>query len=265
MGYWLNWSHPTTFNEKLQWLKIYNRNPVYTQLVDKYEVKQYVANKIGDKYVAKLLGVWDSPELIDFVSLPDKFVLKTTHGGGNTGVVICKDKAKLDKGKTLKLLSLAMKSNIYREWCEWPYKNVKRRIIAEEYLEDAETKGLIDYKFFCFNGKVRALFVATERQTRSEPYFNFFDGNYNSLDITQGHPQSQVLPSKPFKFDEMKALAEKLSQGFPHVRVDFYEANNNVYFGEFTFFHFAGVVRFSPNEWDYTFGNWLELPIKNKN
>lgn len=265
MGYWLNWSHPTTFNEKLQWLKIYNRNPVYTQLVDKYEVKQYVANKIGDKYVAKLLGVWDSPELIDFASLPDKFVLKTTHGGGNTGVVICKDKAKLDKGKTLKLLSLAMKSNIYREWCEWPYKNVKRRIIAEEYLEDAETKGLIDYKFFCFNGKVRALFVATERQTRSEPYFNFFDGNYNSLDITQGHPQSQVFPSKPFKFEEMKALAEKLSQGFPHVRVDFYEANNNVYFGEFTFFHFAGVVRFSPNEWDYTFGNWLELPIKNKN
>lgn len=262
MGYPIDWANPRTYSEKLQWLKIYDHNPLYTQLVDKYEVKNYVKEKIGCEYIAKLIGVWDFPEQIDYDSLPEKFVLKTTHGGGNCGVIICKDKSKLDKERTKQILESSMKYNLYRDSREWPYKNVKRRIIAEEYLEDAATKDLRDYKFFCFNGIIKALFVATDRQTRTEPFFNFFDENYNSLDFKQGHPRADVPPVKPSNFEEMKALAKKLSEGFPHVRVDLYEANNRIYFGELTFYHFGGMVKFEPEEWDNKFGSWLDLPKK---
>lgn len=262
IGYPIDWNNPKSYSEKLQWLKIYDRNPQYTQLIDKYEVKKYVEMKIGGEFVAKLLGVWDSPDQIDYDSLPDKFVLKTTHGGGNCGVIICKDKYKLDKEHTRQVLNSSMKYDLYRDSREWPYKNVKRRIIAEEYLEDAATQELRDYKFFCFDGKAKALFVATERQTRKEPFFNFFDEDYNSLDFKQGHPRAEIPPVKPSKFEEMKVLAEKLSQGLPHVRVDLYEANDKVYFGELTFYHFGGMVKFSPEEWDYKFGSWLNLPSK---
>lgn len=263
MGYWMDWKHPKTYNEKLNWLKLYDRKPEYTTMVDKYAVKEYVANIIGREYIIPTLGVWDSPEDIDWDSLPQKFVLKTTHGGGNSGVVICKDKSTIDLKTVKKQLSRAMGQNIYKESREWPYKNVDKKIIAEEYLEDSVTNELRDYKFFCFNGDVKYLFVATGRQKYEEPFFNFFDENYNSLDFQQGHPRSEDLPSKPLCFDEMKVVASKLSKGLKQVRIDLYEVNGKVYFGEITFFHFAGVVPFNPNEWDYKFGEMIRLPSSN--
>lgn len=260
MGYKLDWENPKTFSEKLQWLKLNDHNPTYTQLVDKYEVKEYVSQLIGERYVAKTLGIWDSPEEVDFASLPQQFVLKTTHGGGNSGVIICRDKSLLDEAKTRQALRRSMKQDLYRDSREWPYKNVNRRILAEEYLEDKETGELRDYKFFCFDGTVKALFVATERQTRKEPFFNFFDREYNSLDVKQGHPRAEVIPDKPALFEEMVRVAEELSKNVPHVRVDLYQVNGQIYFGEFTFYHFGGMVHFEPESWDKYFGDWLILP-----
>ncbi len=259
MGKRLNLSNPKGYNEKLQWLKLYYRNPDYTKLVDKYSVKEHVSSIIGNGYIIPTIGAWDTPAEIEWDKLPEQFVLKTTHGGGNEGVIICKNKSSIDKHSVICMLNKAMDLDLFVSSREWPYKNIRRRIIAEPFLEDSETGELRDYKFFCFNGKVKALFVATERQTRKEPFFNFFDENYNSLDIKQGHPRSENTPEKPSKFEQMKALAEKLSSGFPHVRVDLYQANNRVYFGEFTFYHFGGLVPFEPKEWDLKFGSWLDL------
>ena len=260
IGRKLNLNNPKTYNEKLQWLKLYDRNPLYTKLVDKYEVKQYVIERIGDSHVAKTLDIWDSPQEVALQGLPQRFVLKTTHGGGNSGVIICKDKTSIDEEKLRHALALSMGQDLYRDSREWPYKDVKRRIIAEEYLEDKETGELRDYKFFCFNGEVKALFVATERQTRKEPFFNFFDREFNSLELRQGHPCAPVPPAKPALFEEMVRIAEKLSANMPHVRVDLYQANSQVYFGEFTFYHFGGMVHFEPEVWDKRFGEWLILP-----
>lgn len=259
MGYWMDWKNPKTFSEKLQWLKIYNRNPLYTKLVDKFEVKGYVAEKIGSHHVAKNLGIWNTPEEIDFESLPNQFVLKTTHGGGNTGVIIVKDKSKADIATLKSKLNLSLKQDLYKDSREWPYKNVNKRILAEEFLEDSETGELRDYKFFCFNGVVKALFVATERQTREEPFFNFFDENYEPLPVRQGHPCSDTIPAKPKLFDEMKQLAEILSKDIPCVRIDLYQVNGKIYFGEYTFYHFGGTVPFEPTEWDEKFGSWIDL------
>lgn len=260
MGFKLNLKTPKTYSEKLQWLKLYDRNPLYTSLVDKYEVKKYVKNLIGEQYLAKTYGIWDSEEDIDFNALPNRFVLKTTHGGGNEGVIVIRDKKSMDEMNVREKLKRALKQDLYFHSREWPYKGIKKRIIAEEFLEDEETRELRDYKFFCFNGEVKALFVATERQTRKEPFFNFFDENYNPLDIKQGHPRAEIPPARPSRFDEMVKVATELSQGFPHVRVDLYQANDKVYFGEFTFYHFGGIVPFEPAKWDDIFGEWLNLP-----
>lgn len=263
MGYWMDWKNPKTFNEKLQWLKLYDRNPKYSKLVDKYSVKEYVANIIGEEYIIPTLGVWDTPEEIDWNSLPNKFVLKTTHGGGGGGVIICKNKSILNKSNAIAKLKSSFNGCIYKSLREWPYKNVSRKVIAESYLEDSVTEELRDYKFFCFNGEVKFLFVATGRQKYEEPYFNFFDADYNALDFQQGHPRSTVLPSKPQCFDEMKIIASKLSKGLTQVRIDLYEVDGKIYFGEITFFHFAGVVPFNPVEWDYKFGEMIKLPFEN--
>lgn len=260
MGYWINWKSPKTFNEKLQWLKLYDRKPEYTTMVDKYAVKEYVASKIGMEYINPTIGVWDTIGEIDWDKLPKQFVLKTTHGGGGTGVVICKNRENFDKKEAIARLKLSLKHDIYKKFREWPYKNVQRKIIAENYLEDEKTGELRDYKFFCFNGKVKALFVATERQRRDEPFFNFFDENFKQLNVKQGHPVSLVPPAKPELFDQMKRLAEVLSKDLSCVRIDFYQANGKIYFGEFTFYHFGGIVPFEPNEWDYKFGSWITLP-----
>lgn len=259
MGYRIDWDNPHTFNEKLNWLKLYDHNPIYTQLVDKQSVKSYVEERIGKSYIIPTIGCWESPEQITFASLPDQFVLKTTHGGGNKGVLLCKDKQSFDIQCAIKKLRESMKQDIYAISREWPYKNVNKQIICEPYIEDCKTGELRDYKFFCFDGEVKALFVATERQKRKEPYFNFFDDSYNPLPIKQGHPVSPVIPEKPETFEEMKTIASKLSKGFPHVRVDLYEANGQVYFGELTFYHFGACVPFEPIEWDYKFGAWIDL------
>lgn len=259
MGYKIDWDNPRTFNEKLNWLKIHDHNPLYTQLVDKESVKSYVSDIVGSEYVIPTIATWNKPEEIDFDNLPNQFVLKTTHGGGNDGVVICRDKHSFERQKAMQKLIKAMKQDLYRDSREWPYKNVEKRIICEPYIEDNKTGELRDYKFFCFDGEVKALFVATDRQKREEPYFNFFDADYNSLPIKQGHPVSPNLPDKPESFEEMKRIASRLSKGFPHVRVDLYEVNGKVLFGELTFYHFGAVVPFEPQEWDYKFGEWITL------
>ncbi len=257
-GYWPHWKNPKTFNEKLQWLKLYDRRPEYTTMVDKYAAKDYVSKIIGGKYIIPTLGVWDKPEEIDWESLPNRFVLKTTHGGGNTGVVICKDKTTFDRQKAIDKLNDSLKQDIYRTLREWPYKNVPRRIIAEQFIE-SEDGDLPDYKFFCFDGLVKALFIGTERGS-GDVKFDYYDADFNHLDLVQFHPMSGKQLQKPVCFEEMKQVAAKLSKGIPQVRVDLYEVNGKVLFGEMTFFHHGGVTPFHPERWDYTFGSWIELP-----
>lgn len=260
-GRLINFKNPKTFNEKLQWLKLYDRNPHYTKLVDKLEVKKYVAETIGEEYVIPTLGVWKSPEEIDFDSLPDQFVLKWNHDSGS--VVICKDKSKLNVEETIQKLQKGKKYNGFWYGREWPYKNVEPYVFAEQYMEDTHTRELRDYKFFCFGGTSKLLFIATDRYNdKEETKFDFFDMNFCHLDLLNGHPNAAVLPQKPQQFDLMKQLAEKLSFDIPHLRVDFYEVDGRVYFGEFTFFHWSGFVPFEPKEWDEKMGDWLELPKK---
>lgn len=257
-----NLKEPKTFNEKLQWLKLYDRRPEYTGMVDKYEVKKYVADKIGSEYIIPTLGVWDRFEDIDFDALPERFVLKCTHD--SEGLVIVKDKKTLDRAAAKEKLESALKQNFYYIGREWVYKNVKPRIIAEEYVEDHATGELRDYKFFCFDGTPKAMFVASDRSAGATK-FDYFDLEYKNLGIKQHYPNSEVMPQKPQNFEKMKELAAVLSSGIPHVRVDFYEADGKLLFGELTFFHFSGFMPFEPPEWDKTFGEWLTLPEKTKN
>ncbi|MXP74790.1 glycosyl transferase [Lachnospiraceae bacterium WCA-9-b2] len=259
MGYYPDLANPKTFNEKLQWLKLYDRKPEYTKMVDKYAVKEYVADKIGKQYIIPTLGVWDRFEDIDFDTLPNKFVLKCTHDSG--GLVIVRDKTKLDKSKAKKKLSKSLRTNYYRFGREWPYKDVQPRIIAEKYMEDKNTEELRDYKFFVFNGVVKAMFIATDRFKKGdETKFDFFDMEYRHLPLTNGHPNSNVIPKKPETFMEMKQLASKIAENLPNARVDFYEVNGRSYFGEITFYHWSGMTPFEPQEWDRKFGDWITLP-----
>ena len=261
----LNLENPKSFSEKIQWLKLYGRTPLNKVMADKYLVKQYIAEKIGDEYVIPLLGVWDKPEDIDFESLPNRFVLKCNHNSG-LGMVICKDKSKLDLIKVRKGLAAGLREDYF--WCsrEYAYKDIPRKIIAEAYMEDEKTQELRDYKFFCFNGEPKALYIASGRSKGEHSVtFDFFDMDFHHLPFTNGHPNFKQPVEKPVCFDEMKRLAAILSVGEPHVRVDFYEVNGRVYFGEFTFSHMGGFMPFEPEEWDYKFGEWIDLPkINNK-
>ena len=259
MGKRLNLKNPRTFNEKLQWLKLFGRRPIDTTLSDKYAVKEYIAKTIGNQYVIPLLGVWDKFEDIDFDKLPNQFVLKCTHDSG--GVVICKNKDTFNVESARKILRRGMRHNFYVFSRENAYRDIPRRIIAEEYREDTKTGELRDYKFFCFDGEPKALFIASDRQMKGEETkFDFFDMEYNHLPFTNGHPNAKVLPEKPVCFDEMKTLAAKLSKGIPHVRVDFYEVDGQVYFGEMTYSHWGGMTPFEPEKWDYIMGSWINLP-----
>lgn len=258
----LDLKNPTMFSEKLQWLKLYDHNEKYIRMVDKIEAKDYVCSIIGSDFIIPTLGIWDKVEDIEWGKLPNQFVLKCTHDSG--GVVICKDKSKLNREEAIKKLNHNLKSSYFKTLREWPYKNVKRRIIAEEYINPVPGKeDLPDYKFFCFNGEVKALFVATERQNPNEEVkFDFFDADFNPLPFRQGHDHAKTIPLKPINFEKMKKAASELSKGIPHVRVDFYEVGERVLFGELTLFHFSGLVPFEPEEWDYRFGSWLQLPNK---
>lgn len=264
MGYWMDFQNPKTYNEKLQWLKLYDRNPSYSRMVDKYEAKEYVSGIIGPDHIIPTIGVWDSVDEIDFSQMPSSFVLKCTHDSG--GIVICKDKSQFDIDSAKRKLRKAIKINYYYQNREWPYLNVKPRIIAEQLMVDESGFELKDYKWFCFHGEPKALFIASDRMTPGEETkFDFFDMEYNHLPFTNGHPNAKELPQKPQSFEEMKDLSRKLSKGIPHVRVDFYDINGHVYFGELTFYHWSGIVPFNPPKWDKTFGDWLHLDLLKSN
>ncbi len=256
----LNLNNPETFNEKLQWLKLNDRNPQYINMVDKYEVKKYVANSIGEEYIIPTIGVWERFEDIDFNQLPNQFVLKCTHDSG--GLSICKDKKEFSIKEAKKKLSKSLKRNFYYFGREWPYKNVKPRIIAEKYMVDESGIELKDYKIFCFNGKAK--FILVDFGRFSNHYRNIYDLDWNLLDLQIKFPSdnNNKIP-KPKKLDEMINIAEKLSKDIPHLRVDLYSINEKIYFGELTFYHGSGFTNFLPEEWNNIVGDLLELP-KNK-
>ena len=253
-----NLNNPKTYNEKLNWLKLHDHNPTYTSLVDKYEVKEYVAKTIGNEYIIPTLGVWDSFDDIEFDKLPNQFVLKCTHD--SEGLVIVKDKSELDKKNAKEKIETALKQNFYYIGREWPYKNVKPRIIAEKYMEDHIDGELRDYKFFCFDGEPKLMFIASDRDS-DHVKFDYYDLQFNHLDIKQKYPHSQKELRKPVTFENMIELSKILSKGYAHVRVDFYEVDGHLYFGELTFYHFSGFMPFVPNYWDKVFGDFIKLPI----
>ena len=258
-GHFVDFKNPKTYNEKLQWLKIYNRDPLYNTFVDKYLVKEYVAKKIGEQYIIPLLGKWNSFDEIDFDKLPDQFVLKCNHDCG--GIVICRDKSSFDKVAAKKKLEEHLKENYYWQHREWPYKDVKPCIFAEKYMVDESGYELKDYKWFCFDGEPKALYIAQDRENENEDTkFDFYDMAFNHLPIKNGHPNANAIKEKPEGFEEMYKLAQVLSKGIPHVRVDFYNINGKIYFGELTLFHMSGFVKFEPKEWDKIFGDWIKLP-----
>ncbi len=258
IGKKLNLKNPKSFNEKLQWLKLYDRKPEYTKMVDKYEVKKYVADRIGEEYIIPTIGVWDKVEDIDFDKLPDQFVLKCTHDSG--GLIICKDKSKLDIEEAKKKLKHFYNRKYFYLHREWPYKNVKPRIIAEKFMVDESGTELKDYKFFCFNGEPKALYIATDRGIDTR--FDFYDMEFHHMDFTNGHKNSDKSIKKPAGFDEMVKLSKILSKSMPHVRIDFYDINGKVYFGEITFYHMSGFAPFKPEKYDKMFGEWINLPQK---
>lgn len=259
MDYKLNLYHPKTFNEKLQWLKIYNRKPEYTSMVDKYAVKEYVAKIIGEEYIIPTFGVWDSPDEIDFGKLPRKFVLKTTNGGGSDGVIVCTDKSNLDLSSIRKKIKKALKLNIYSLYREWPYKNVKHRIIAEQLLEVDGDTNVDDYKLFCFSGTVKLFKIDFDRHAMHKA--NYYDTKLNLLDLQEDVcPPDYNRPIKlPTNIDKMIELAEVLSKDIPFVRIDFYNINGKIYFGEITFFPAGGLGTFTPREWDIKLGKYIKL------
>lgn len=263
-GKWANLRNPLTYNEKLNWIKLNDRRPEYMIMVDKYEAKRWISDKIGSEYIIPVVGgPWNSFDEIDFNKLPKSFVLKTTHDCG--GVVICKNKKKLNLSEVKKFINNHLKNNYYLTNREWPYKNVKPRIFAEKYMSDSgklteNNSQLTDYKFFCFDGKPMIMFIATDRNnSNEETKFDFFDMEFKHLPIIQGHPNSNNKIEKPRNFDLMKKLSEKISKGFPEIRVDFYQVDGKIYVGELTLFHFGGCVPFKPEEWDKKLGEYINL------
>ncbi len=250
----LDLKNPKTFNEKLQWLKLYDRKPEYTVMVDKYAVKKYVADKIGEEYIIPTLGVWDKFEDINFEQLPNQFVLKCTHDSG--GLVICKDKSKLDVEGARKKINKSLKRDFYLMGREWPYKNVQRKVIAEKYMEDESGKELKDYKIFCFDGVPKLIQVDYGRFTNHRR--NIYDTSWNLMPFQIQHPSDETI-RKPIVLDKMLALAKTLSIGIPHIRTDFYVIDDKIYFGELTFYHGSGYEIITPEKWNYELGNWLKI------
>lgn len=255
-GYKLNLDNPKTYNEKLQWLKLHDRKDIYTILSDKYLVRNYVKEKIGEQYLLPLLGVWENTGEIDFNNLPEQFVLKCNHDSGS--VAICKDKNSFCAKKELKKLSKAVKKNYYWKSREYNYYHIERKIIAEKYIADEGTEELTDYKLFCFNGKV--CFTQIDTGRFSNHIRNFYDENWKFINVSYGckNDPNNIMPV-PECYEEMKRLAEILSEGMPHVRVDFYYTNGHIYFGELTFHHGGGVMMIEPKEYDFKWGNLIDI------
>ena len=262
LGRWPNLLNPQTFNEKINWLKLHDRNPLYTTLVDKYAVKKWVANKIGEEYIIPTLGVWSKFDDIDFDKLPKQFVLKCTHDSAS--YIICKDKQKLDKLYAKRKLSRALKREFYLARREWPYKDVPHRIIAEMYVEDNEDNELRDYKFYTFNGMPQFMLIASNRHIKEKKGFDYFDMNFNHIDLQDERiPNSPVgIPHKPKNFEQMKSLCKILAENIPFVRVDFFEVNGQLYFGEMTFFDDGGFMKAKPDSWENEWGDLIKMPSK---
>lgn len=258
----IDWAHPKTFNEKMQWLKLYDRKKIYSTMVDKCEAKNYVANIIGKEYIIPTIGIYNNFNDIDFKKLSDKFVIKCTHDSG--GLVICEDKSKFNKKKAKKKIEKSLKTNYYYESREWPYKNVKPRIIVEKYLEDKKINELRDYKFFCFNGEPKIMYIS-DNSHRANQHCCFYDMQFNKLNIKRkDYKEFEQIVEKPHNFNKMIEFSKILSKDIPHVRVDWYEVNGKLYFGELTFYTCSGFIPFETEEWDYKMGEMLELPYKIK-
>lgn len=259
LGKKLDLNNPKTFNEKLQWLKLNDRKDIYTTMVDKYEAKKYVAERIGAEHIIPTLGVWNHFDEIDFNALPDQFVLKCTHDSG--GLVICTDKSKFDRKAARKKIEHSLKRNFYWFGREWPYKNVPARIIAEKYMSEdennTESSVLTDYKFFCFDGIPRIVYVSKDKA--DDPRTDFFDMDFKRLPIKMKDPNSNpdMIPQKPERFEEMKEYAAELAKGIKHLRVDFYQIDGEIYVGEQTFYHCSGFAEVRPEEWNYQMGDWI--------
>ena len=258
VGYLPDLAKPVTFNEKMQWLKLNDRNPLYTKLVDKVAVKSFVEERVGFGYVPETYHVWEKPEDVEIDSLPDRFVIKTNHD--NAGVLICDDKSRFDLAAAKRRIAKHYSHNFFWAGREWPYLDVAPKVFAEEYL-DGGSDGLVDYKLFCFsNGRIITL-VMTDRFSNAETSKTFFDENWTPLPIKEGiHP---TLPdmTPPSSFSRMKEIAANLSAGLPFVRVDFYQINGRPLLGEMTFYPNSGFELFEPREWDRVFGDWIDLSL----
>jgi hypothetical protein len=252
----LDLRNPRTYNQKLQWLKLFDRNPLYTQLTDKYAVRKFVEQRVGVEYLVPLLGVYSSFEEIDFSLLPQRFVLKTTHDSG--GVVFCDDLENFDKKAAAEKINTHLSRNYYYWGREWNYKNIHPQIIAEKYLEDIEHGDLIDYKFMCFDGHARCCLVCSNRYKLNQN-LTFFDLDWNVLPFFRHYPRSMEPIAKPKRLEKMVLIAEKLSSGIPFVRVDLYTIEGSIFFGEMSFHPGSGLAAFTPAEWDYKIGEWMDL------
>lgn len=255
----LNLKNPKTFNEKCNWLKLYDRKPIYTVMADKYLARQYISERIGSQHLIPLLGVWDNADEIDFDKLPDKFVIKCNH---DNGVIICRNKAELDFEAVRKNLNGRLQRDYYRKNREWPYKNIPRKIICEKLLENSDGNQLLEYNVFCFNG-VPKFFKVGSVLPDGTLAKDFYDIEWNHLEMKTGASAGDVFP-KPTHYNKLIEYAEKLSEGTTHVRVDFYDCNNKLYNGEMTFFSNGGHMKFTPDDWDTIWGDCLTLPKKRR-
>ena len=266
MGYRLDLETPKTLSEKIQWLKLYNRQPYYSSLVDKYEVKEIVAKAIGEKYIIPTIAKWETPKQIEWDMLPNQFVLKTTHGGGNLGVVLCKDKHAFNKSDAISKLRRAYAQDIFLSFREWPYKNIKKQVIAERFMEQENGFHLIDYKFFCFNGKPQYIYVSQYQEGTNKTISKFMTTEWEQSFVHwKDDLEEDLLPQKPEKLEEMIHISEMLSKDIPLVRVDLYQINSQVYFSELTFFPSSGMKPYYSYECDLKLGDMLVLPAKYSN
>lgn len=253
-GYTLDWNNLKTYNEKIQWQKLYDHRPEYTIMADKYRVREYVKKIIGEEFLIPLIGVWDTPDEIDFAGLPNQFVLKCNHNSG-TGMCICKDKKSLNIDTVKAELKKGLKEDYYIYGREWSYKNIKRKIICEQYMEDESGKELKDYKIFCFNGEPKLIQVDFDRFILHKRNLYSLDWEYINGEIEFPTDPNHII-NKPITLDLMLGIAKKLSEGFPHVRVDLYSIYDKVYFGELTLYHGSGYERFSPDDFENEFSSW---------
>ncbi len=259
-GKFINFKNPKGFNEKLQWLKVNDIRPEYSKLVDKFAVREHIKETLGEEYLFPLLGHWESFDDIDFSKLPNSFVLKCNHDSGSTKVI--KDKTTLTE-EDLKEMKAFFTRRLNRDFFyagrEYPYKGIKPYIIAEQLMIDEENpeRSIDDYKFFCFGGEPKMMLMVTDRSTDCR--FDFFDMDFNHLDVKRSHPNSDKPIEKPKMFEEMKEIATKFAKDKKFVRIDLYELNGQIYFGEYTFFAGGGFQLFEPPEWERKLGDWIDL------